>query len=35
MYEIDDKIELLDINNKDKIIYGDFLQQKIEKNIKL
>ena len=24
MYEIDDKIELLDKNNKDKIIYGDF-----------
>lgn len=34
MYEIDDKIELLDKNNKDKIIYCDFLQQKIEKKYK-
>jgi adenine-specific DNA-methyltransferase len=34
MYELDDKIELLDKSNKDKIIYGDFLQQKIEKKYK-
>lgn len=33
MYEIDDKIELLDKSNKDKIIYGDFLQQEINKKI--
>lgn len=34
MYEIDDKIELLDKNNKDKIIYGDFLQKEINKKYK-
>lgn len=35
MYEIDNKIELLDKNNKDKIIYGDFYKKKLIKNIKL
>lgn len=30
MYELDDTIELLDNINKDDIIYGDFLQQKID-----
>lgn len=34
MYEIDDKIELLDKSNKDKIIYGDFLKQEIAKKYK-
>jgi len=34
IYEIDDKIELLDKSNKDKIIYGDFLQQEINKKYK-
>lgn len=29
MYEIDETIELLDIINKDLVIYGDFLQQEI------
>jgi adenine-specific DNA-methyltransferase len=31
MYEIDEKIELLDNINRDKIIYGDFLDQVINK----
>ena len=34
MYEIDKKIELLDKIQKDKVIYGDFMKQKITKTYK-
>ena len=34
MYEIDTKIKLLDKIQKDKIIYGDFMKQKITKTYK-
>lgn len=34
MYEIDTNIKLLDKIQKDKVIYGDFMKQKITKNTK-